>query len=129
MMKTEESNVALQDLFNLNKYEGWLSILTYLNIWSILQSQQFENCGMNQYLAKWDDTVNHWDRLAGMGANGLTQMTVWFIEGQSTTYQPAVVKAWYDGINHINEKQYDKMFGDMELFFSSLVKYEANDRD
>ena len=69
IMKTSSAMVAIDDLFNLNKYSGWTSIINLLNVTMIKVMDQFNNCGMNTYMAKIDEGVSTISRASGIGAN------------------------------------------------------------
>ena len=32
LAKTKEASLTIEDLFNLNKYQGWTSIINFLNV-------------------------------------------------------------------------------------------------
>ena len=79
--KTNEASVAVDDLFNLNKYSGWTSIINFLNVTMIKVMNQFNNCGMNTYLAKIDEGVSTISRASGIGANAAAQVAYYYASG------------------------------------------------
>ena len=88
---------ALKKLFDFNQYDGFTSIINFLNITMIKVMDQFNHCGMNEYLAKLDNTFSNIPEAAGMGANLVTQV-VEFYAG-SKDFKPAVVVAMQEMIN------------------------------
>ena len=125
--KTADASVAINSMFNLNNYEGWTSVINFLNVTMIKVMNQFNNCGMNTYLAKIDEAVSTISRASGMGANAAAQVAYYYASGQKD-FKPAVIKSWEDIIAAGTNKQWGTMAQGIQLFFSQLVKFEANDK-
>ena len=52
--KTKDTGVAISKMFDVSRYTGWLDVINYLNVVSIKSQNQFQNCGVDKYLARFD---------------------------------------------------------------------------
>ena len=68
-----------------------LNGLEKYNIFSIKLQNQFQNCGINTYLAKYDQTLSEIPKLSGVLTNMGVQVAYYYIAGQPEEFKPAII--------------------------------------
>ena len=81
LAKTDDTAIAIQNIMNLQAYNGWIDGLSKYNILSIKMQNQFQNCGINNYLAKYDAALSEIPRMSGVLTNVAAQLAYYYISG------------------------------------------------
>ena len=107
--KTKDTGIAISKMFDVSRYTGWLDVINYMNVVSIKSQNQFQNCGVDKYMARFDAALSQIPQASGMLVNTATQVTQWLIMGQPTDFQPGVIKSFNTIYTEAMASHWDKV--------------------
>ena len=131
-----ECNLAINDLLDFASYTAsgqfnFFEAFDNLNVFNIKAIEENTACGYDRYLEAIDGMCSNWDKLAGAGANAVTDVVWWAIEvyaNGKSSFETPLVKAWTTYMIPAFQTGGDPdyaLFGEgFALFFSQLVKFE-----